>query len=167
MVSALFVGRFQPFHLGHKKAIKYILKKEDRLILGIGSCEASNTLENPFTASERRRMIESSLGVFKDRVSVILVPDINDDSRWVSHVVSLAPQFDVVYTSSEREKRLFLRAGFKVRDIPLFKRNVYSATNVRERMIEGDDWRKRLPIESVRVVEEVGGVERIRKLTRA
>jgi nicotinamide-nucleotide adenylyltransferase len=167
MACALFVGRFQPLHLGHVKAIRHILGREDRVILGVGSSQYSNTRENPFTAAERRKMLERVFADSLDRITVVLIPDVHDDSRWVAHVSSLAQGFDVVYTSSEHERRLFDDAGFKVFLTPFFDRGVYSATKVREQMAEGGSWRSLLPQGSVEVIEEVGGVERLRKLNLA
>lgn len=46
--TALFVGRFQPFHLGHLKVIKDILKKNDFIVIAIGSSDEKNTDKNPF-----------------------------------------------------------------------------------------------------------------------
>ena len=43
--TGLYVGRFQPFHLGHLEAIKHILKKVDTVIIAIGSAQYSHTLE--------------------------------------------------------------------------------------------------------------------------
>src|SRR3970040_1541422 len=64
---ALWIGRFQPFHLGHLSMAKRILAEVDELVIGIGSAQYSHTPENPFTAGERlthsgtevrRRMVE-------------------------------------------------------------------------------------------------------------
>ncbi|HLN89981.1 MAG TPA: adenylyltransferase/cytidyltransferase family protein, partial [Candidatus Binatia bacterium] len=49
----LYVGRFQPFHLGHLDAIKYVLKEVDELVIVIGSAQYSHNSNNPFTAGER------------------------------------------------------------------------------------------------------------------
>ena len=49
----LYVGRFQPFHLGHLGAIKAVLKEVDELIIVIGSAQYSHNFNNPFTAGER------------------------------------------------------------------------------------------------------------------
>lgn len=32
---ALFEGRFQPFHIGHLKAVRYILNREEKLLIGL------------------------------------------------------------------------------------------------------------------------------------
>ena len=53
MATALYIGRFQPPHLGHISVIKEILKKYDSVIIGIGSAQEKGTYENPFSAAER------------------------------------------------------------------------------------------------------------------
>ncbi|MBS7649487.1 adenylyltransferase/cytidyltransferase family protein, partial [Candidatus Bathyarchaeota archaeon] len=58
---ALYVGRFQPFHLGHLEAAKYILQNAREIIIVVGSAQESHTLENPFTAGERVYMIRLAL----------------------------------------------------------------------------------------------------------
>ena len=60
-VNGLCIGRFQPFHLGHLSAIKQALKKVDKLYIGIGSSQYDHEEYNPFTAEERREMIQRAL----------------------------------------------------------------------------------------------------------
>ena len=59
-MRALFVGRFQPFHLGHFKVIQEIFGSYEPVII-IGSAELSHTTADPFTAGERYEMISRSL----------------------------------------------------------------------------------------------------------
>jgi len=62
MISrGLYVGRFQPFHLGHLHAIKYVLSQVDEVIIVIGSAQYSHRLDNPFTAGERVTMVRRAL----------------------------------------------------------------------------------------------------------
>ena len=58
----LFVGRFQPIHKGHVKAIEDILRKVDELVIVIGSAQYSHRADNPFTVGERITMIRKALG---------------------------------------------------------------------------------------------------------
>ena len=60
-MNALFIGRFQPFHLGHLHVIKKYYNKYDILFIGIGSSQYHHTAENPFTYEERKSMIELTL----------------------------------------------------------------------------------------------------------
>jgi len=39
---ALFIGKFQPFHKGHLFALRQVLKKFDKVIIGIGSINVLN-----------------------------------------------------------------------------------------------------------------------------
>ncbi|MBV9668355.1 MAG: adenylyltransferase/cytidyltransferase family protein, partial [Nitrososphaeraceae archaeon] len=57
----LFVGRFQPFHLGHLATIKFALSHIEELVVVIGSAQKSHEIRNPFTAGERIQMIKDSL----------------------------------------------------------------------------------------------------------
>ena len=61
MSTALFIGRFQPFHEGHLDAVKQILAENEQVIIGIGSSQESGTSRNPFDAQQRTEMITKAL----------------------------------------------------------------------------------------------------------
>ncbi|MCJ7770703.1 adenylyltransferase/cytidyltransferase family protein, partial [Candidatus Bathyarchaeota archaeon] len=74
----LFVGRFQPFHLGHGEAILKLLEDMDEIIVIIGSAQLSHEIDNPFTAGERYMMIRSAFHELKikpNRYHLLPVPD--------------------------------------------------------------------------------------------
>ncbi|HIE34115.1 MAG TPA: nicotinamide-nucleotide adenylyltransferase, partial [Candidatus Altiarchaeales archaeon] len=73
--TALIIGRFQPFHFGHLKLIEWAADSVDYIIIGIGSSQESHTWNNPFTAPERRKMIERSLRTFKN-YQIYEIPDV-------------------------------------------------------------------------------------------
>ncbi|HEY3419271.1 MAG TPA: nicotinamide-nucleotide adenylyltransferase [Methanomassiliicoccales archaeon] len=164
--SCLLIGRFQPFHKGHLEVVRSIAKKCDSLIIGIGSAQYSHTYDNPFTAGERHLMISRALKE-EGMGEYFLVPivDINRYAVWVSHVVSLVPPFEVVFTNNNLTRRLFSEAEYQVRDSPMFNRESYSGTEIRRRMSEGDDWRDLIPTAVAKVIDEIDGVNRIRDLT--
>jgi adenylylsulfate kinase len=68
---ALFIGRWQPFHNGHKYLIDEALAKGEDVCVAIRNTEISDS--NPFTADERAEMIQR---VYGERVKVIVIPDI-------------------------------------------------------------------------------------------
>lgn len=167
---ALYVGRFQPFHLGHLEAIKYILSRAEEIIIVVGSSQESHTLENPFTAGERVYMIRLALneiGVDPSRYYIIPVPDLDVHSLWVSHVCSYVPRFDVVYSNEPLTRRLFIESGFKVESIPFYKRDVCSATEIRRRMLLDLNWEELLPKSVATFIKEIRGVERIKDLAKS
>ncbi len=162
---ALFMGRFQPFHQGHLYLLKIILKDFGRVVIGVGSSQFSGEPRNPFSYSERHDMIRSTLEEEGLRgLEIVSVPDIGDDPLWVGHVQSLAPPFDVVYSHDPLTLRLFQEAGISVESPPLLDKGTYSGTEVRRRMIEGEDWEELVPGPVARYLKEIDGVERVRSI---
>jgi len=165
----VFVGRFQPFHNGHLKAMEDILKKVDELVIVVGSSQYSHRVNNPFTSGERITMIRRALeeeGIQPSRYWIVPVPDTHVHMIWVSQVVGYTPKFDVVYTNDPLTRRLFVERGFKVKPVPFHEREVYSATEIRKRIIDGENWEELVPKGVAQVINEIGGVERLRDLAK-
>jgi bifunctional NMN adenylyltransferase/nudix hydrolase len=85
----VFMGRFQPMHIGHQFVIDQALQKADHVILLVGSANIARNPRNPFTVEERIGMIRD---VWKDECAakrLIPVP-LNDrlynDTAWVAGV---------------------------------------------------------------------------------
>jgi len=168
VLTGLYVGRFQPFHLGHLEAIKHILKKVDALVVAIGSAQYSHTLENPFTAGERITMARLALdeaGISPNRYFLVPVPDVNIHKLWVAHITSLTPAFQVVYSNESLTVTLFREAGFKVEPIPFFNRDKYSATEIRERMLKNQDWPSLIPPSVATYIRQIKGEKRLLDLS--
>ncbi|MCI4328233.1 MAG: nicotinamide-nucleotide adenylyltransferase, partial [Thermoplasmata archaeon] len=130
-----------------------------------GSSQASFTLDNPFTGGERFEMIERALleaGI--SNYHPLPIPDIERHSVWVSHVVSLLPTFDRVYTNNPLTRELFERAGHAVEATPLFDRGRWEGTRVRSTMEEGGAWTELVPPSVARYLEEIHGPERLRTI---
>lgn len=164
MTRGFYIGRFQPYHQGHHRVVQEIAEEVDELVLGIGSADQSHSVRNPFTGGERIMMITKAL-VDVDLVTyAVPIEDINRNAVWVSHVQSMSPNFDVAYSNNPLVVRLFEEAGIEVRGSPMFDREVLRGTEVRERMVAGDDWADLIPGPVERVVREVDGVERIRQV---
>ena len=161
--TVLIIGRFQPFHMGHILLIEEAAKEADHIIIGIGSSQEGRTRSNPFTAAERREMIERSVKIEK-KYSVYEIPDVNDDKRWVSHVEKIVPKFDVVYTNGELERALFAKAGYRVHATGLYNRDLFSGTEIRRRILSGERWEDLVPEGTLKILDEIKGVDRIRLL---
>ncbi len=80
-----FIGRFQPFHLGHAEVINRAINLSKKVIVLVGSANTARTLRNPFSFEERYNFIKS---VFP----TVIVRSIDDhtynDSAWVTQVYS-------------------------------------------------------------------------------
>jgi len=167
---ALYVGRFQPFHLGHLEAVRYVLKNAPEIIIVIGSAQHSHTLENPFTAGERAIMIRLALdeaSIDPSQHFIIPVTDLDIHGIWVSHVRTYVPSFDVVYSNEPLTRRLFTESGFKVISIPFFKRKICQATEIRRRMIRDENWTELLPKSVVKFIKEIDGITRLQELAKS
>jgi nicotinamide-nucleotide adenylyltransferase len=166
----LFVGRFQPFHLGHLNAIKEILKEVDELVIVIGSAQYSHNLNNPFTAGERlvmtRRALEEA-GIDHSKVWIVPVPDVHLHMMWVSAVEGYTPPFNVVYSNEPLTKRLFIEAGYEVKPIRFYVRRLYSSTEIRERMLKDKSWEELVPKSVAKFIKEIDGVNRLRDLVKS
>jgi len=165
----LFVGRFQPFHYGHLAAVRFALKRVDYLYVVVGSAQKSHQRDNPFTAGERIAMIKSALdgnGVDPSKWTAIPIVDADSHSVWVSSVESMVPKFDIVFTNDALTFLLFKEQGIEVRSVPFLDRRNYSATHVRDRILERRDWQSLVPPQVAKLVIKFGGVERVRELRK-
>jgi nicotinamide-nucleotide adenylyltransferase len=164
----LYVGRFQPFHLGHLEAIKGILDEVEELVIVIGSAQYSHNKENPFTAGERLVMIRTALEETKldsARVWIVPVPDVHLHMMWVSAVQGYTPKFEIVYSNEPLTRRLFSESGYKIKSIPFFERQFYSSTIVRQKMLVDESWKTLVPKIVSDFIEGIDGVNRVRDLS--
>jgi nicotinamide-nucleotide adenylyltransferase len=169
LTRAVFVGRFQPFHYGHLYAIEKILEENEELILVVGSAQMSHEPDNPFTAGERIEMIRGALNqanISPDKYIIIPIPDAPAHRVWVSQVESQTPRFDLVYSNQPLTRRLLIEAGYEVNYIPLYKRGQYEATEIRRRILEGENWSNLVPESVYKIVQEIDGENRIRDLAK-
>lgn len=109
--TAIYIGRFQPFHEGHKKIFLNILKKNYQVTILIMDSYGINK-KNPFKFSFVKKRIEKSLKEYRDKFIIIKIP-----------VVS-----EVVYGR---------KVGYKIRKIKL-SQNIekISATNIRKKLFK-------------------------------
>jgi nicotinamide-nucleotide adenylyltransferase len=169
ITRGLYVGRFQPLHLGHLDAIKYALERVDELVIVIGSAQYSHNAYNPFTAGERLIMVRRALqeaSIVNGKIWIVPVPDVHLHMLWVSAVEGYTPKFTVVYSNEPLTRRLFTEAGYTVNDIPLFDRKIYSSTVIREKMVNGEDWMSLVPKKVSEYIVEIDGVNRLKDLAQ-
>lgn len=92
----VFIGRFQPFHNGHKRVIDRALTLAERVLILVGSSNVSRSMRNPWTFQERSNMIHDVYmdeGLAARGVRLVIRP-LNDmmynDERWIEQVQSIA-----------------------------------------------------------------------------
>lgn len=161
----LLIGRFQPFHLGHLDAVKFALSKSDKLLLCIGSSNLHSERSNPFTADERRAMIESSITFeMAQRIQTYYIPDVNNHEKWIDGINAVVPKYDAVFSNDELTRHVYSRRGINTVSIPFSDREHLSGTNIRSRMAANLDWKHLVPHGSCAVLEKIDAAERLRHL---
>lgn len=167
MTRGFYIGRFQPYHNGHQAVLERIATMVDEIVIGVGSAQLSHELENPFTAGERVLMITGSLASLECPIYVIPIEDIQRNALWVSHVKSMTPPFDRVFSSNPLVMRLFAESGHRVHSPDMYERQTHSGTAIRKRMLSGKPWRQLVPQAVVDVISEIDGVERLRQIAKS
>ena len=74
--SSLFVGRWQPFHEGHKALVETVLKKGKPVVIAIRDTEIDHN--NPLSTFERWSIIQKELANYGDLVKIVVIPDIDE-----------------------------------------------------------------------------------------
>lgn len=161
----LLIGRFQPFHLGHLDAVKFALSNVDELLIGIGSSNKSNEKRNPFTADERKRMIESSLDeTALKKIKIYYIPDVNNHERWTYQIDEIVPKYDMVFSNDEFTHTLFGKRKIKVIPVPLKQREILSGTDIRVKIRNGQDWSELVPEGTKKVLLKINAKDRLANL---
>lgn len=84
----IYIGRFQPFHLGHWRTIELALTKVDKLIIVLGSHRIASDIRNPWSTTEREALIADCLPT-ADQSRVIFLPMrdwLYSDNLWLTAV---------------------------------------------------------------------------------
>ncbi len=164
MKRAMFIGRFQPFHNGHIKAVKDLIKKYDEVIIAIGSSLDSYTFENPFTCGERLEMIRACFTKTElGKIATITVPDLNDNTSWVDHLLLHSPSIHSIYSNNQLVKFLFSRHGIIVKSTGNHKRDTNEGKKIREMMAhENKNWKMHVPKQVSKFIEEIEGEKRLK-----
>jgi len=108
----VFIGRFQPPHRGHLETIRKALEISDKLILILGSSNASQNIKNPFTDAQRAHMILSAFPNDADRISIQHVQDrFYQNKYWITDVQKTV--FDAISRSGWHDKPSVALMGHK------------------------------------------------------
>ncbi|MBP7773712.1 adenylyltransferase/cytidyltransferase family protein [Candidatus Gracilibacteria bacterium] len=136
---AVFLGRFQPFHIGHMSIVEKIFADYDSLILIIGSSDKSGTDENPWNLQEREEIIRASIPLeLQERMDIVGLADVPDDDVWCENLKALLPSEVVLFTGNEWVRDICQRHGITTDWIDSYDIDI-SGTKIREMIQKGED----------------------------
>jgi bifunctional NMN adenylyltransferase/nudix hydrolase len=87
----VYIGRFQPAHLGHIATMKAALEQANRLVVVIGSHNVPRDILNPWTAPERETMIRACLTAEQNaRISFVYAENrLYSNTFWARNIEKL------------------------------------------------------------------------------
>lgn len=142
----LYVGRFQPIHIGHENIIRKMLEECNFVIVAIGSAQEHNTPRNPFSFYERKDLITNVF--YREVISgkLIIIPlkdreNPSNDASWGDYVFDKVKWFtnekpDVVYEGEETERNTWYdNQNVEIIRVPRTEVMI-SATEIREELIK-------------------------------
>jgi len=166
----LFIGRFQPFHKGHLAVIEWLLERFDEVVVVIGMASESHTWRNPFTAGERIMMIREALrekGIDLSKIITITAPTLEVNIASLHYILMLSPPIHAIATRNPIVESVARDIGVNVINPPLFRREVLAGEKIRLMIVAGDErWKELVPSSVAKIIEDIGGVERLKKLYR-
>lgn len=115
MSRSLFIGRWQPFHDGHKALIDKVLNEGRSVLIAVRDTPLSE--KNPFTVEDRIRRIREHYGD-NPSVSIVAIPDITEvcygrDVGWGIRRIRLSDQLEEISATKIRnsKKRVIWLSG--------------------------------------------------------
>lgn len=110
----LYIGRFQPIHIGHEAIIRKMLNECEQVIIAVGSAQESGTERNPFNFYQRADLITNVFyqHIIAGRMSIIPLTDRknpSNDASWGDYVFDIVKSLttktpDVIYEGEEDER---------------------------------------------------------------
>ena len=140
----VFIGRFQPFHIGHQRVIDEALRRAHRVIVLIGSDGAAPSMRNPWSFRQRESMIlEHYRLTHPNRLATVGVQDhLYNETAWIREVQGRVNAHRMVYGKGDGTVGLiglkkdnssdYLDMFPQWRGVNVEQTVVYSATAIRQ-----------------------------------
>ncbi|WP_316976690.1 adenylyl-sulfate kinase [Shumkonia mesophila] len=119
--TALFVGRWQPFHDGHRALIEKGIERAGQVCIAVRNTHSRDDASNPFPFEEVKERIETALWRHKGRFSVIDMANITHifygrDVGYAVERLELSPEVEEI-SATEIRRRIGLDASADRREI--------------------------------------------------
>lgn len=134
------VGRYRPYHKGHRYLHRKMLSECSRITIILGSAQEEDTFKNPFTIEEVKDMIKNCLSKYDKRINFISVKDINNIDKWSLHILkSIKDPVDAYYAGTKEDATPFLKEKNLTIEILNRQENDFkSGTQIRDMMYKNN-----------------------------
>ena len=143
-MKTVYLGRFQPFHKGHKNVVEKYREEKD-LKIAIGSTDKKREQENPLSFEERKEIIHSC---FPD-LQIIGIEDegkTEEGNRKWAKKIERKTGAEALITRNDLVKRLITEhTDIQVIEPEKIGPDSYSGSEVRRRIQSGEEWRYLVP----------------------
>lgn len=145
----LYIGRFQPLHMGHYDVIDRMIDECDTVIIAVGSAQEYGTERNPFSYGLRASLIFKSFSWAYPGIIIIPVPDREhpaNDPSWGDYLLNTVKTYtgltpDVIYEGKEDE-RTHWYDNHNISIVSIARSIMpISATEVRRALLDGDKYK--------------------------
>jgi len=147
----IFIGRFQPFHLGHESIVTHALTQTDKIIILVGSPYQPRTVRNPWDYNERERFIRANFSEDENRRILVLplMDNIYNETAWIRSVQQIVS--GVVHATIGAEPTIGLigyqkdESSYYLNQFPQWERvevsnyEDLSSTNIRDAYFSDDE----------------------------
>jgi len=168
MKRGLFIGRFEPLHLGHLSAILEALEMVDELVILIGSAQEDLTYNNCFHIEERKNMLKNSLldaHIDENCIKYIEVTDYTDNVLWSNDVLGKSGDIDIVFSGNKLVQSIYSALGYSIHNCEENMVHNVHGTSIRKKILDGDlSWKHDVPKAVAKIIESSSARERIVEL---
>lgn len=143
----IVIGRFQPFHNGHKYLIEEALKICDRIFIMVAAANLKDT-HNPYSAAKRVAIVKKFIEEegLQDKVIKVFSHDNNpDDTVWLKRWLKKTGKVDVYIGANEWIERIFKDANMTTVRVGYHKRRVLEGKKIRNLIKKNKKWADRVP----------------------
>lgn len=165
MTNSVVIGRFEPFHNGHKHLVETALKVGEKVCVVLGSARTAPSIKNPFTPSQRVDMIRSCFSdEDNERLCFVSVKDtVYNDTIWFNDVRNkvlreLGPNCEINLVGNIKDDSSYYLKRFPTWKLVEagFGSQKMDATTVRERIFNRDSsWMDMVPDGARHIIQKI------------
>jgi len=142
---ALFIGRFQPPHNGHKKTIFRLLNSYKSLTIAIGSSNKAKSEKNPFSAKTRLYLLKNLIPP-KSNVRFVFLADNPSNDEWTKNVLKrFSKQKYIVVSANKLVRSLLSNVGYELDLSSLYNRHKWEGKKIRLLIKNNKDYKNLIP----------------------